>query len=767
MVTILAIDDKPDNLIAISALLKTCIPDCTVVTADSGAEGIEKANAELPDTILLDIKMPEMDGFEVCGELKSSEKTQHIPIIMITAVKTDTQSRIKGLALGADAFLSKPVDETELAAQVKVMLRIKQAEDHLRREKDLLVGSLVEKTQVLIDSEERYRALFEYSPVDTIVVDNGARVVMFNMAKEKSEARTPEIGDVMYKDYAGNHQINMHGELMECIESGTQKQFPDLRYKERFLHVRISPFSGGAIITCIDNTERNALQAQLQQVHKMEAVGTLAGGIAHDFNNMLGIILGNTEMAMDDLPRSYGAHEFLEEARKACMRAKDTVSQILMFSPQSDRVLKPVDIGPLVQETARMLRSSIPTTIDIRIDTGDDKAVINADLTQINQVLINLCTNASHTMKEDGGTLTISLEKIRMAGKKAGSASGSGQDTYVGLTVGDTGQGIAADIKDRIFDPYFTTKGVGEGSGMGLAVVHGIVESHGGTITVDSIVGKGTRFQVLFPEIAFTEATAEPEETENIPTGSERLLFVDDEPAMARIYQAMLERLGYTVEIKTGSVEALEAFRAHPDNYDLVITDQTMPHLTGQVMAKEIMMIRPDIPVILCTGYSDLTDEKKAKADGIQAFVMKPISMSKIAGTIRDVLDNRKRTQVTGRILVIDDEPKMRKMLRQMLEKKGHDVIEAADGNEGVRSYRENLPDIVITDLIMPDKEGVETIIELRDAFPDVKIIAISGGGKNTPESYLQSARELGAMRTFAKPINMTELTDAVDELLA
>jgi PAS domain S-box-containing protein len=387
----------------------------------------------------------------------------------------------------------------------------------------------------------------------------------------------------------------------------------------------------------IAEEEKARLQAQLQQVQKMESMGTLAGGIAHDFNNILGIIVGNTELAMDDVPEWNPARRNLEEIRTASIRARDVVKQILAFSRKTPQKMKPVRIIPIIKESLKFLRSSIPTTIEIHQNISSESDTVLTDPTQINQVLINLCTNAVHAMGEKGGVLEVSLEDIELDAGSSMDYYDLSSGKYVRLTVNDTGHGIEPKILKRIFDPYFTTKGVGEGSGMGLSVVHGIVKRYGGGISVSSEPGKGTIFHVLFPCIE-DEPEPKVEIAAEIPRGNERILFVDDEKAMIDAIQPMIERLGYKVTARTSSIEGLEAFRANPDRFDLVITDFTMPNMTGMELANELFKLRSEIPIILCTGYSDHINEEKAKRNGIRAFVMKPVVLDEIANTIRKVL---------------------------------------------------------------------------------------------------------------------------------
>ncbi len=508
------------------------------------------------------------------------------------------------------------------------------------------------------------------------------------------------------------------------------------------------------------------LENQLRQAHKMEAVGTLAGGIAHEFNNILGIIVGNMELAMGDVPEWNPAYHNLEEIRIASLRARDIVKQILAFSRQTQHILKPVSLNSVVTETLKLLRSSIPSTIEIRKNATTDSDMILADHTQINQILINLCTNATHAMLSEGGVLDVSITNISLDEDSVKSYDELTPGKYVELTVSDTGAGIETDTIDRIFDPYFTTKEVGEGSGMGLSVVHGIVKGHKGDITVSSDSGKGTSFRVLMPIV---EEEIKPEIKNKAPLlrGSERILFVDDEKSLGLSAKRNLEDLGYRVEIERNSVRALSAFREEPKSFDLIITDTTMPGMSGDKLAQEIMKIRSDIPIILCTGYSERISEEEAKDLGIAAFVMKPILKDEIAATIRTVLDKgKKASSGTERIIIIDDDEQIRSMLKQALESCGYDVSEASDGNVALWLNKEKAADLIITDIIMPEKEGIETIMELKQDYPGVKIIAISGGGQGGPKDYLRLAKLIGADRTLAKPFEMEELLKAVRDLL-
>ena len=386
-----------------------------------------------------------------------------------------------------------------------------------------------------------------------------------------------------------------------------------------------------------DITEMKRLEDHLMQSQKMEAIGTLAGGIAHDFNNILSAIIGYAELANLDIQEGTQTKRNLNEMIKAALRAKELVTQILAFSRKDEQTLKPVDLRPVVEEILGMLRASLPSTIEIRKQIDSNVKNVNADTTQIHQVLLNLCTNASHAMEKHGGTLEVTLKNTFVDETMALQYPDAAQGPYVCLRVGDTGHGMAPDIMARIFDPYFTTKEKGMGTGMGLAVVHGIVNNHKGIIRVNSEPEKGTMFEILLPSI-----DEDPDEriqsAPDIPKGHETLLFVDDEPDLVEIGSQLLGRLGYHIVTCTKSKDALSMFKADPGRFDLVVTDMTMPKLTGIELAEQMTAIRPDIPIILCSGYEGPYSQKKVREIGIKAFIRKPIDIFTMAKLIREVL---------------------------------------------------------------------------------------------------------------------------------
>ncbi|MCU0592667.1 MAG: response regulator [Desulfobacterales bacterium] len=381
-------------------------------------------------------------------------------------------------------------------------------------------------------------------------------------------------------------------------------------------------------------------ERQMQQVLKLQAIGTLAGGIAHDFNNILFPIIGYTEISMDDVAEDSPIRRNLEEILKAANRARELVQQILTFSRQNGRERKPIRVQVIVKEALRLLRASIPKTIDIHVDIEDRCNAIMGDPTQIHQVIMNLCTNAYQAMQETGGTLEVRLVETHIGYEETVKRIGIKMGPHLHLTVKDEGVGMEPSVLHRIFEPYYTTKEPGKGTGLGLSVIHGIVKNHGGFITVESTPGKGSTFHVYLPTLEDVEAEIEEAASAAKSGGSERILLVDDEMQIVDMEKHMLEKLGYRVTTRTSSLEALETFVGQPDQFDLVITDMTMPHMSGDHLARRIWDIRPGIPVILCTGYNEMMSEDKAMAMGIRKFILKPIDKDELAVAIRSALNS-------------------------------------------------------------------------------------------------------------------------------
>lgn len=440
--------------------------------------------------------------------------------------------------------------------------------------------------------------------------------------------------------------------LAKCFADGKihhrESSFLDSSGRTVYVEISASPVrdANGYIYAGIESvrniTDRKLLEKKLQQAQKHEAIGTLAGGIAHDFNNILSVIMGYGELVQMDLEQGGDTWKMQEQVLKASIRARELVKQILSFSRHDEKQLMPLQMSLIVKEALKMLRSSIPSTIEIKQFIDPEAGKVLADPTQVHQIMMNLCTNAYHAMRIKGGVLTVELQGF-LAGESINGKNGVDllPGRYVRLSVGDTGHGIEVADQSRIFDPYFTTKVKGEGTGLGLAVVQGIVHKCKGQVTVTSDPGRGADFQVYLPCTDDDLSSKDKEGTEVIPHGRERILVVDDEENVVNLVQKILTGLGYQVLGVKSSEAALRIFADGPEDLDLIITDMTMPYMTGADLAESILVVRPEIPIILCTGYSDLIDKKRAKSLGISQLLMKPIGREELAYAVRQALDSR------------------------------------------------------------------------------------------------------------------------------
>lgn len=538
----------------------------------------------------------------------------------------------------------------------------RRMEEELRAHRDNLEAMVAERTAALRRSELKYRELVESANSIIIKSDIDGRITFANdfalqffgyTADEllgRSSVGTilsPGEDDRRYSCGFGRSVLNDPDAHRSYVGENVRKDGSRvwISWTNRVIQ---NPQGEPEGILCIGNDitaqrraeeEKRLLEARLHHTARIEAVGTLAGGIAHDFNNMLSIILGNADLMEIQAGTEPNIHKGLSQIRSATIRARDMVRRLLEFSRRTDRKPGVVSLGPIIDDALILLRSSIPSSVEIRKQLDATVSPVHADPSQVHQVMVNLCINAAKAMNGDCGTLTVSLDETRI--NASGDPSGLSPGRYVQLTVEDTGRGMDSGVRDRIFDPYFTTRPVGEGTGMGLSVVHGIIQGCGGAITVDSTPGKGSTFTLLFPAAEPESPPAREEVREPVAdwsTGGEHLLVVDDEPDVAGVARRMLESLGYRVTVQTHPLEALACFGADPDDFDLVITDLAMPEMTGDVLADRLLRIRDDIPILAITGLQDRIAPDSNPAPGIAGVLGKPVDRRELAETVRRVL---------------------------------------------------------------------------------------------------------------------------------
>lgn len=572
--------------------------------------------------------------------------TGHIPLKTFLAVP----AFIGGEMVGLIALTNKedPYQDRDLEG-VKRLAEIYALAIHRQR-----------KSERLQESEEQYRKLSQRQALILQSVEEGicgldieGKITFINQAGERLLGWTAE--EIIGRD---QHELIHHSR--PAGSAIPQSECPILRplmdgspckvQKGGFIRKDHTPLPveysstplledgriTGAVVTFKDISEREFLEKQVRQAQKLEAIGTLAGGIAHDFNNILGAVIGFTEMSLLDAPAGSKLRRNLDYILLSGQRAKDLVKQILAFSRQDDSERQPVELHLLIKEMVKLLRATLPATIEIRSGI-QAVGLVMADPTQIHQVLINICTNAAQAIGARRGVITVTLDEVVFDAGGPLPHPELKPGRFQCFTVSDTGPGIDPEVRERIFDPFFTTKGPGEGTGLGLSVSFGIIRKHGGTITAASESGKGTTFRVYLP-LMKKKAAVKTLPREFPANGQGRILLVDDEESLADVGRLMLERAGYQVTALTDPQEALQAFKSRPEDFDLVITDQTMPAMTGEELVRKIFILRPEIPVILCTGYSDSLNEKRVEAQGIRKLLLKPLEMQDLLDTVSQLL---------------------------------------------------------------------------------------------------------------------------------
>ncbi len=652
---ILIVDDEPVNIRILTENLKGSYQ---LIGATGGREAIEcTMSTDPPDLILLDIIMPDMDGYQVCQRLKTDPITRDIPVIFITVMGEDV-NEAHGFELGAVDYIAKPFSPAIVNARVQTHLELKRHRDRLERTLHERTEKLSHSTQKLkqashermLAEEDRNRltTAIEQAAEAFVITDPDGLIQYVNPTFERHTgySREEAMGRNVGMLQSEENDEAFYKDIRNTVRQGntwrgmfTNQRKDGSSYKAESA---VSPVfdTQGRVVNIVsvsrDVTREVELEAHLRRAQKLEAIGTLAGGIAHDFNNIICAILGYTELAMFSIPKESDARQYLERIEQGGRRAADLISQILAFGRKGEQERQSMRIQPVIREALKLLRGTLPSTIRIEEKMDETCKPILAAPTQVYQIIMNLCTNAYHAMRDQGASvLKVGLTEMATDSEQIPGSMDMPPGHYVCLTVKDNGHGMDQGTLGKIFDPYFTTKAVGEGTGLGLSTVYGIVREFGGVVSAESEPGQGTTFHVFFP-VHETDDTLSEEfsDLKRPPSAGLRVLVVDDEEPIARMIETKLIRLGYKVRAYTDSVEALDAFQASPDDVDLIIADTTMPNLTGIQFSEEVFRIRPDIPIILCTGYSEMVTEEQAKVMGIRNFLKKPFIDGELEKTV-------------------------------------------------------------------------------------------------------------------------------------
>ena len=659
--TILTIDDES----YIRQSIKSFLEDYgfIVFEAENGKKGIEVFNAQSPDLVLLDLRMPGMDGLEVLEVLKA--QCPDVPLVVASGTG-DMNSVVDALRLGANDYILKPIEDMiVLYHSIQKCLKESQLKKENKAYQKQLEVLVKERTRALAQSEQGYKAVFECSGTAAIILEADGTISMVNskftelagMGRREIEGKKKWHEFVSGKDIAA---MENHLRVSNYLDSdgNTPRQY-EVQFVNKagdikcvYASLGFIPGTDRHVVSLLDITEKKQaeqrwrnLEKQLLKSQKMEAIGTLAGGIAHDLNNILSPILGYADMIMRASNPKGSLYQRSEKIQKAALRAADLVSQVLSFNRGEAEEKRIIRLHPVAKEALKLLRGSIPSTIRIVDRVDRNCSSVYADPTQIHQVLMNLCTNAYHAMEVSGGELIVGLgQKVLSRADMVSYPNLScGDGLYLVLEVSDTGCGMTEDVVERIFDPYFTTKEEGKGTGLGLATAYGIVQSCSGDIRVKSTPGVGTCFTVLFPAVQGDVGIEKLylDHGRCMAGSGEHLLVVDDDPDIALMCKEGFELLGYQVDAFSSSREALAFFTENHGAIDLVVTDQTMPELTGLDLARSMLKIKKDLPIILCSGYAGAVNKTLVEKAGIQRFVMKPVAVESLSRDIQQLLQSK------------------------------------------------------------------------------------------------------------------------------
>ncbi len=644
--SILIVDDMQDNVEAFQSVLKTYIPELEIFIADNGEKALELAMATPPDVVLLDVHMPQMDGFEVCRRLKTDPRTAHIPVLMVSAFMTKGHHRVLGLDTGADGYLCKPFDTAELVAQVRSLVRIKRNEDALRAQRANLERELEERTNTLRISEAHWRSLFEASPDAICIEDAEGNILEVNPAAcalhemKREELVGKNVLDLMPPEQRKATGASFHGSV-DCSLNRHEGFCYTKDGRAVPVEVRTTPFefqNAPAILLHVrDISDRIRMERDLMQAQKLESVGILAGGIAHDFNNILTGVIGNISVAKLEIAKDAIAYEPICEAERSAFRAKLLTQQLLTFAKGGAPIRRTASVAQLLEAATTFVLSGSRSTC--RFDMAEDLWPADIDVGQISQVIENLVINASQAMPQ-GGTIRLTAQNVVANAEIKKSYPKLKDGRYIQISIEDEGIGIAPDDLACVFDPYFTTKK--GGSGLGLATSYSIVNKHEGLIAVESTLNKGTTFKLFIP--ASDKPLPEKPEVGDEPLrGSGRILVMDDEAVIRKILEAGLEKLGYTSESVSDGQAALDAYQAamtSNDPFDAIILDITVPGGMGGEEAIELLKaIDPDVKGIVSSGYATGAAMSMPERLGFRGVIAKPYSIQQLSHVLHDVLN--------------------------------------------------------------------------------------------------------------------------------